>query len=90
MYLSDYPTYGPVSGPVDDYQDACEILRNSIFILMDSQKKMMEIVGKLSDRISNIEKTILSASNSNSANSIVEEKSRIPPQLSVSYCIKIV
>lgn len=55
-------------------------------ILVESQRKMMEMFNSLSDRITNIEKTILSSGNistsASDGSSSVEEKCRITPQLS--------
>lgn len=55
-------------------------LQNPLSILMNSQKEMLEMFNKLSNRISNIEKTMMSSSSCSSGS---EEKCRIPPQLSV-------
>ena len=69
-YPSEYP-----------HHDVGELSQRPLSILMNSQKEMLELFNKLYSQISNIEKTMMSSSNSSSVN---EEKCRIPPQLSVS------
>ena len=68
-------------GGSTEYHGSGELSQNPLSILMNSQKEMLEMFNKLSNRISNIEKTIMSSSSCSSGS---EEKCRIPPQLSVS------
>ena len=59
-----------------------EQTESQIRVLVDSQNKMMNVFESFSDRIAKMEETI-SRMNSTSTSAESEEKSRVPPHLSV-------